>query len=121
MYPVLVQQTETNRSRRLNEAEITQRLQALPNWKRENQTIIYTHTFNNFIEAVNFINCLVEPAETLGHHPDIFISYNTVKISLTTHDKGGLTPLDFQLAETILKLINNLSETIERSCKIDPS
>ncbi|WP_413167382.1 hypothetical protein ACL6C3_11920 [Capilliphycus salinus ALCB114379] len=38
--PVLAQQTETNRSRRLSDAEITQRLQALPNWKRENQTLI---------------------------------------------------------------------------------
>jgi len=96
-----VQYSETNPNRRLSEAEITQRLQQLSGWKLENQTLIYTHTFNNFIESVNFINCLVEPAEKLGHHPDISVSYNKVKISLTTHDQGGLTSLDFQLAETI--------------------
>lgn len=102
---------------RLSDAEISQRLQTLPGWKREGKTIIYSHTFNNFIESINFINCLVEPTEKLGHHPDLTVSYNKIKISLTTHDQGGLTELDFQLAETISQLINDFSATPEKQCR----
>ncbi|MCG5057646.1 MAG: 4a-hydroxytetrahydrobiopterin dehydratase [Limnoraphis sp. WC205] len=116
---VLVQHSETDDRRRLTEVEITQILSKLPDWKRENQTIIYTHNFNNFIESINFINCLVEPAETLGHHPDILVSYNKVTISLTTHDQGGLTSLDFQLAESISNLVKTFSETTGKQCNIN--
>ncbi|MEL7036741.1 MAG: 4a-hydroxytetrahydrobiopterin dehydratase [Cyanobacteria bacterium J06592_8] len=111
------QQIEISSTQRLSDAEISQRLQTLSGWKREGQTIIYSHTFNNFIESINFINCLVEPAEKLGHHPDLTVSYNQVKISLTTHDQGGLTDLDFQLAETISQLINDFSVTSGKQCK----
>lgn len=111
------QQLDISSTQRLGDAEISQRLQTLSGWKREGQTIIYSHTFNNFIESINFINCLVEPAEKLGHHPDLVISYNKVEISLTTHDQGGLTELDFQLAETISQLINDFSATPEKQCK----
>ena len=51
-----------------------------------------------------FVNALVDPAEALGHHPDIVITYNRVALTLTTHDAGGLTELDFQLAEAISQL-----------------
>jgi 4a-hydroxytetrahydrobiopterin dehydratase len=50
------------------------------------------------------VNKLVEPAESAGHHPDIEISYNKVKILLTTHDAGGLTQKDFDLAEVISQI-----------------
>jgi 4a-hydroxytetrahydrobiopterin dehydratase len=61
-------------------------------------------TFKNFIEAIDFINALVAPAEASGHHPDITISYNKVTLNLTTHDAGGLTDKDFAMAETLSKL-----------------
>ncbi|MEZ2236423.1 4a-hydroxytetrahydrobiopterin dehydratase [Microcoleus sp.] len=89
----------------MSESEISQRLQALPNWKRDGQTIKYTHEFKNFVHAVSFVNCLISPSEKAAHHPDILISYNRVTISLTTHDAGGLTRQDFELAETISKLV----------------
>ncbi len=47
------------------------------------------------------MNKLVEPAEAAGHHPDIEISYNTVVIKMTSHDAGGLTEKDFNMARTI--------------------
>jgi 4a-hydroxytetrahydrobiopterin dehydratase len=50
------------------------------------------------------VNKLVEPAESAGHHPDIEISYNKVKILLTTHDAGGLTQKDFDLARVISQI-----------------
>lgn len=101
----LAQTAENSKVKPLTESEISQRLQALPNWKREGQTIKYTHEFKNFVHAVSFVNCLISPAEKAAHHPDILISYNRVTISLTTHDAGGLTRQDFELAETISKLV----------------
>jgi 4a-hydroxytetrahydrobiopterin dehydratase len=56
------------------------------------------------VEAIAFVNQIVEPAEAAGHHPDLEISYNKVTVSLTTHDAGGLTSKDFDLAQVISKL-----------------
>jgi len=102
----IAQTTENSKLKPLTEAEISQRLQALPNWTRDGKTIKYTHKFKNFVQAVSFVNCLISPSEKAGHHPDIAIAYNRVTISLTTHDAGGLTPQDFELAETISKLVS---------------
>jgi 4a-hydroxytetrahydrobiopterin dehydratase len=89
---------------RLTPKEISARMKALPTWRTDGQQLTCTYPFANFIEAVNFVNRLIAPAETLQHHPDLKVTYNQVGITLTTHDAGGLTTLDFQLAEAILKL-----------------
>jgi 4a-hydroxytetrahydrobiopterin dehydratase len=102
----LPQIAENSKLKPLNEQEIDRRLQGLPNWTRDGKNLKYTHEFKNFVEAVSFVNCLISPSEKAGHHPDIFISYNRVTISLTTHDAGGLTAQDFELAETISKLVS---------------
>ena len=88
----------------LSQTEIDRELEAIPQWQKEGQTIRRTFKFKNFVEAIAFVDKLVEPAETAGHHPDIAISYNKVTISLTTHDAGGLTQKDFDLAQTISEL-----------------
>ncbi|MEL6331258.1 MAG: 4a-hydroxytetrahydrobiopterin dehydratase [Cyanobacteria bacterium J06554_1] len=85
----------------LTPAQIQSNLAALPDWTLEGTSIQLVLTFKNFIEAIEYINRLVEPAETAGHHPDLSISYNRVTISLTTHDAGGLTQQDFSLAKTL--------------------
>ncbi|MEM8673375.1 MAG: 4a-hydroxytetrahydrobiopterin dehydratase [Cyanobacteria bacterium P01_G01_bin.67] len=85
----------------LTQTEIDQKIQAIPQWQQEQQTITRTFKFKNFVEAITFVNQLVEPAEAAGHHPDLAISYNKVTVSLTTHDAGGLTQMDFDLAQTI--------------------
>ena len=84
--------------------EIQSQLATLPDWTLEGTAIKTILTFKNFIEAIEFINKVVEPAEAAGHHPDLFISYNRVTISLTTHDAGGLTQNDFSLAQTLTQL-----------------
>ena len=91
-------------AQRLSNSEIRDRLQALPDWTAQGEVIQYLRTLKNFVEAIDFVNKLVEPAETAGHHPDIEISYNKVKISLTTHDAGGLTEKDFELAKVISQI-----------------
>lgn len=85
----------------LDQTEITAKLEKLPDWTLEGKTIKSVRKFKDFIQAINFINHLVEPAETAGHHPDLEISYNKVTIYLTTHDAGGLTKKDFALAKII--------------------
>lgn len=88
----------------LNESEIQQRSQILSGWTIDSNTLRATRKFKDFIQAVDFVNKLVQPAESAGHHPDIEISYNTVKIALTTHDAGGLTQKDFELAQVISQI-----------------
>jgi len=88
----------------LTEAEIQERAKVLSGWTVEDSKLQISRTFKNFIQAIEFVNKLVEPAESAGHHPDIEISYNKVKIALTTHDAGGLTQKDFDLAEKISQI-----------------
>ncbi len=90
----------------LTQTEIDQKIQAVPQWQQQDQTITRSFKFKNFVEAIAFVNQLVEPAEAAGHHPDIAVSYNKVTLSLTTHDAGGLTQMDFDLAQTISELAN---------------
>ena len=89
---------------RLNSAEVTQKRKLIPEWSLEDQSLQRTFQFKNFVEAIAFVNRLVEPAEKLAHHPDLAISYNKVTVTLTSHDAGGLTDADFTLAQQINRL-----------------
>jgi 4a-hydroxytetrahydrobiopterin dehydratase len=92
----------------LNSAEINEKLSSLPDWQTNSQQLTHTYEFENFIKAIDFVNLLVEPAERAGHHPDIAISYNKVTISLSTHDEGGITSKDFDLATKISNIAKNI-------------
>ncbi|BAQ61170.1 pterin-4-alpha-carbinolamine dehydratase [Geminocystis sp. NIES-3708] len=95
-----------NKNMVLNELEIRQKLANLPDWMTNGQAITKTYKFKDFIQAVEFVNRLVIPAEKAGHHPDLEISYNKVTIHLTTHDAGGITQKDFDLATEIVKIVD---------------
>ena len=58
------------------------------------------YRFKDFAEALAFVNRLGEAAEAQGHHPDIFLTWGRVKVTLWTHSAGGLTANDFKLAAT---------------------
>ena len=88
----------------LNSSQIQELSGQVPDWKVEEKHLKIVKTFKDFIEAIAFVNKLVEPAETAGHHPDLEISYNKLTISLTSHDAGGLTEKDFALAQQISAL-----------------
>ncbi|MBE9007413.1 4a-hydroxytetrahydrobiopterin dehydratase [Fortiea sp. LEGE XX443] len=88
----------------LTKAEIQERASGLSGWTVEGNELQTTHKFKDFVAAIEFVNKLVEPAESAGHHPDIEISYNKVKVTLTTHDAGGLTQKDFDLATVISQI-----------------
>jgi 4a-hydroxytetrahydrobiopterin dehydratase len=82
----------------LSDAEIAERLTRLPGWERRSDEIRRTFAFADFKGAMAFVSRVAELAETLNHHPDIDIRYSKVTLALSTHDAGGLTALDFDLA-----------------------
>jgi len=88
----------------LSKAEIQERANGLSGWTVEGKKLQTMRKFKDFIAAIEFVNKLVQPAESAGHHPDIEISYNKVKVMLTTHDAGGLTQKDFDLATVISQI-----------------
>ena len=85
----------------LSDAEIVARLREVGGWSRAANAIERTWTFGDFSEALAFMNKVGALAEAMNHHPDIANSWATVRLTLTTHDKGGLTNLDFDLAKKI--------------------
>ncbi|MGO9955280.1 MAG: 4a-hydroxytetrahydrobiopterin dehydratase [Solirubrobacteraceae bacterium] len=88
----------------LNEDEINSRLRRLP-WERKGDEIVRERRFDDFAEAIAFVNRVADVAEDANHHPDIFIhGWNKVKLSLTNHSAGGLTEMDFTMAGRFDKL-----------------
>lgn len=85
----------------LDEKTVAAKLLALPQWKFEGGELVRTLEFANFVEAMQFVNGVAEMAEGAGHHPDIDIRYNKVRLALVSHDAGGLTERDFDLAAGI--------------------
>ena len=90
-------------STKLDESQIHEALKNLPKWKLEQGELIQTTTFTDFKQAMNFVNHVAELAENAGHHPDIDIRYNRVRLALVTHDAGGITQNDISLAQAIDK------------------
>jgi 4a-hydroxytetrahydrobiopterin dehydratase len=82
----------------LSETEITVRLASLPTWQVQKGELVRTFNFRDFRDSLAFVNKVGELAEKAGHHPDIDIRYNKVRLALVTHDAGGLTGKDFDLA-----------------------
>ncbi len=82
----------------LNEDEIGSRLRRLP-WERVGDEIVREWRFDDFSEAIAFVNRVAGAAEEANHHPDILLhGWNKVKLSLTNHSAGGLTEMDFSMA-----------------------
>ena len=86
---------------RLSDKEIEKRLSALEGWACAEIWIEKKYEFKNFLRAMSFVNAVAYVAESIGHHPDIIISYNKVTLRNWTHAAGGLTEYDFALAEKI--------------------
>jgi 4a-hydroxytetrahydrobiopterin dehydratase len=89
---------------RLTEQQIQQALSTLPDWALKDDELVQERTFKDFVAAMAFVNDVAQLAEAAGHHPDIDIRYNRVRLALVTHDAGGITQNDASLAQRI----NNL-------------
>ncbi|PHQ82612.1 MAG: 4a-hydroxytetrahydrobiopterin dehydratase [Phycisphaera sp.] len=83
---------------KLSESQISQHLAKHPEWSEVNGEITRTFQFNDFIASIAFVNAIADYAEKAQHHPDILIRYNKVTLTVSTHDAGGITQKDFELA-----------------------
>ncbi len=92
--------------RKLTEPEIEARLARLSGWERDREAIRKQWSFADFREAIRFILRVADVAERLDHHPELFNVYNRVELRFSTHDAGGLTEKDFQIAREIDAISN---------------
>ena len=86
---------------RVPEADIQSALASLAGWARVDDEILKTYECSSFAEAISFVVRIAFLAEHADHHPDLDIRYRKVKVALTTHDSGGLTDKDLELARRI--------------------
>jgi 4a-hydroxytetrahydrobiopterin dehydratase len=86
------------RPTKLADADVIQRLAALPGWTLKAGKLHRELTFADFTQAFGFMTDVAREADALDHHPEWFNVYNRVVIDLATHDAGGITTLDFELA-----------------------
>ncbi len=91
----------TNRAEALTEDQVQAALTGLPEWAREGDEIVRTYELDTFPGAIAFVGRVAVLAEAADHHPDLDIRYRKVRVALTTHDSGGLTAKDMELAGQI--------------------
>lgn len=89
---------------KLSADTIAQRLEQLADWRQEGDAITAKFTLTSFPAALAFVSTVGHLAEAADHHPDILVQWKHVILTLSTHDAGGLTEKDFQLAGQISAL-----------------
>jgi len=85
----------------LSDIAIQRELGSLGGWSRRGNAIVKTYQFKTFPEGISFVGRVAELAESANHHPDIDIRYTKITMSLSTHDSGGVTQNDLDLARAI--------------------
>ena len=86
---------------KLTDAEISAQFEEISGWTVENEKLHKEFQFNSFVEAFGFMVRVALIAESMNHHPEWFNVYNRVTVDLATHDAGGISALDFELAKKI--------------------
>lgn len=99
----------------LTNAEITSLREILPDWQVSDDltSLLIAYRFSDFQQAFAFMSEVAEAAEAIDHHPDWRNSYARVNIRLTTHDVGGLTSLDVDLASKISQMAQRFNARCE--------
>jgi 4a-hydroxytetrahydrobiopterin dehydratase len=93
----------------LSDIEIQRDLGSLQGWSRKGDVLTRTYAFRNFLQSLEFVNRVAALAESANHHPDIDIRYSKVTLTLSTHDAGGITSNDVNLA----RAIDHTDESVE--------
>ena len=86
--------------------EFAKRLKKIPEWEIKKDRLVRAFEFDEYMDAIDFINGVAEIAEDASHHPDIIMRYTLVTLSLTTHDQGCITDRDFELATRLNTLMD---------------
>lgn len=97
--------------RKLTAKEIENLGAEVPQWRVEGEALYRELVFSDFVEAFGFMTKVALLAQAMNHHPDWNNVYKTVRIRLSTHDVGGLSELDFQLAEKIDDLVQTFTDS----------
>ncbi len=90
---------------RLSQEEIDEELKSLPGWSVVNEKLHKEFQFDNFNQAFGFMTRSAMEIEKMNHHPEWFNVYNKITIELTTHDAGGITKNDVNLAKILNSLV----------------
>jgi 4a-hydroxytetrahydrobiopterin dehydratase len=85
--------------KKLTDSEVNEKLAGLPGWSIKDSKLHKTFQFNSFIQAFGFMTKVAIVAEAMNHHPEWFNVYNKVTVDLVTHDLGGISSFDFELAK----------------------
>ena len=85
----------------LNDAAIDAELAKIPGWHREGKELVKEFDCRDFSGAIKFVNAVAHIANAVNHHPELTISWNKVTVRTSSHDSGGITPRDVDLAERI--------------------
>lgn len=88
----------------LSEEEVVSALEALPGWTLTNGTLAWQRRFADFSSAFAFVTRVALLAERADHHPDVTLEYDRLKLRLISHDAGGITTRDIEMAKAIGKL-----------------
>ena len=92
-------------SEKLSPTAVTEQLTTLGDWRLSDGKLNLQLVFADFVAAFDFMSKVAVLAEAAGHHPEWSNVYNRVEIDLTTHDAGGITMKDFDLAEQINRVL----------------
>ncbi len=90
---------------RLTDGEITTALGALDGWERDGDQIVRSFEFADFSEAFGFLSRVALLQEQANHHAETWSVYNQVRLTLSTHDSGGITQRDIDLATKVNALL----------------
>lgn len=90
----------------LEKEDLEDALKRTPEWEIDKNSIRRVMEFEEFMEAIDFVNDVAEIAEEAQHHPDIAIRFTKVTVKLTTHEAGGVTTADIEMAQRIDNLVD---------------
>ena len=90
----------------LEDEELSSALKKCPEWEIDKKFITRAFEFEEFMDGIEFVNNVGEISEEAQHYPDISVKYTKVSLKLTTHDVGGVTELDIELAQRIDHLVD---------------
>lgn len=86
---------------KLSDLEIRRALGGLPGWSRKGDALNKTYSFARFADGIRFVDQVAAVADAMNHHPDIDVRYTNITFTLSTHDAGGVTQRDLDLAKAI--------------------
>lgn len=90
----------------MDQKEIVEKLKSLQEWNYEIETksLVKSFIFKSYLKNIGFVNAVAWISNKLNHHPDLMVTFNQCTVKITTHDAGGISDLDFELAKHIDQL-----------------